>query len=55
MTRQLFVSTLALVAAGLHANAQAPANLSSLPASSYEHVYRHVRHLQAADNAAAVS
>jgi hypothetical protein len=55
MTRQLFLSSLALLAAGIHANAQAPASLSSLPASSYEHVYRHVRHLQAADNAAAVS
>lgn len=55
MTRQLIVSTVALLAAGLNANAQAPANLSSLPASAYEHVYRHVRHLQAADTAAAVS
>ena len=55
MIRQLFVSTLSLVVAGLHANAQAPTNLASLPASAYEHVFRHVRHLQAIDSAAATS
>lgn len=55
MTRQLFVSALALAAAGLHANAQAPKSLSSLPPSAFEHVYRHVRHLQAVDSAAAAA
>jgi hypothetical protein len=37
------------------ANAQAPSNLTSLPPSAYEHVYRHVRHLQSVDNAAAAT
>jgi hypothetical protein len=55
MTRQLFVSALTLVAAGLQANAQGPTNLSSLPDSAFEHVYRHVRHLQAVDSVAAAS
>lgn len=55
MTRQLLVSALALAAAGLHANAQAPKDLASLPPSAFEHVYRHVKHLQAADSAAAAS
>ena len=55
MTRHLFVSALALAAAGLHANAQAPRNLTSLPAGAFEHVYRHVRHLRALDTAAAAS
>lgn len=40
---------------GLPARAQAPRNVSSLPANAFEHVYRHARHLQAADNAAAAS
>ena len=55
MTGQFFVATLALVVVGLHANGQAPRNVSSLPASAFEHVYRHVRHLQAKDTAAAAS
>jgi len=46
---------LSLVAAGLHANAQGPKNLTSLPASAFEHVYRHVRHLQNVDSVAAAS
>lgn len=55
MTRQVFVTALALAAAGVHAHAQPPKNLTSLPPSAYEHVYRHVRHLQAVDTAAAAS
>lgn len=55
MNRQLLVSALTFVAAGLHVNAQAPTNLSSLPAGAYEHVYQHVKHLQAVDSGAAAS
>ena len=55
MTRHLFVSTLALAAAGVHAYAQPPKNLTSLPPSAFEHVYRHTKHLQAVDTAAAAS
>ena len=51
--RHIFLSAFAFAAAGLHANAQAPANLTSLPPSAFEHVYRHVKHLQAVDSAAA--
>jgi len=55
MTRQLFVLALVLAVASLHSNAQAPRNLTSLPPSAFEHVYRHVRHLQGVDSAAAAS
>lgn len=55
MTRQLFVSALALAAAGVHVNAQAPRNLTSLPPSAFEHVYRHVKHLRNVDATAAAS
>lgn len=53
MTRQFLLSAFAMAAAGLHANAQAPKNLSSLPPSAFEHVFRHVKHLQGVDSAAA--
>lgn len=55
MIRRLFISVLTLIAAAPHGNAQAPTNLSSLPDSAFEHVYRHVKHLQAVDSAAAAS
>jgi hypothetical protein len=55
MTRQFSALTLVLVLAGAHANAQSPRNLSALPASAFEHVFRHIRHLQAKDSAAAAS
>lgn len=55
MTCQLSVLTLVQVALGVHAYAQAPRNLTSLPPSAFEHVYRHVRHLQSVDTAAAAS
>ncbi|MCC7157778.1 MAG: hypothetical protein IT161_24570 [Bryobacterales bacterium] len=55
MTRQWFVSALAFATVGAHANAQAPKNLTSLPPSAFEHVYRHVKHLQTVDTAAAAS
>ena len=55
MIRNLIVSAGALLALSLNAIAQAPSNLSSLPASAYEHVYRHVRHLQTMDAAAALT
>lgn len=55
MTRPLLVPVLALVVAGSPAHAQAPRDLTSLPPSAFEHVYRHVKHLQAVDSAAAAS
>jgi hypothetical protein len=53
MTRHWLVTTLALLAAGLPANAQPLRNLSSLPDSAFEHIYRHIRYLQTLDSASA--
>lgn len=52
-----FLSLLALLSVVMveHSVAQPPKNLTALPASAFEHVYRHVRHLQAVDSAAAAS
>lgn len=55
MTRPLFIPTAVFFVMCLPAIGQAPKNLSSLPSSAFEHVYRHVRHLQALDSAAAAS
>jgi hypothetical protein len=46
---------LAALGSGFTAIGQAPTGLTSLPASAYEHVYRHVRHLKAVDDAAAAT
>lgn len=56
MTRH-FVSVFALLAAVSvdYCSAQPPKNLTTLPASAFEHVYRHVRHLQKVDADAAAS
>jgi hypothetical protein len=55
MTRPFYRWTVAVLAAVSSAKAQAPSSLSTLPPSAYEHVYRHVRHLQAVDTAAAAA
>jgi len=44
-----------IVATGLISHAQALAAFTSLPSSAYEHVYRHLVHLQAVDAAAAAA
>jgi hypothetical protein len=48
-------TTVFIVASALIGYAQAPTALTSLPSSAYEHIYRHVLHLQAVDAASAAA
>jgi len=57
MTRRFTIvkTVVSIVASALISYAQAPTALTSLPSSAYEHVFRHVVHLQAVDAAGAAA